>query len=192
MASPIEIIPGSDPRSLAQLQALYPHNPPNSATTCAWVQVKSLYVSVVPTSLASWPGLLANKGASQRVVIYTGRHGGTIGSKTAADVLYDSYKEKRFIEEDVRTVIGTLAASPGTLFSVRDAGSAPFNDILTLRQSLANDIQAGHLVVLAWCFSLLSMFEMPAGIPHTVQRSYAERYRQMSIDALVRDGYHWA
>ncbi len=192
MASPVEIIPGSDTRSLAQLQTQYPHNPPNSATTCAWIQVKSLYVSVVPTSLASWPGLLASKGPNQRVVVYTGRHGGTIGSKTAADVLYESYKEKRFVEEDVRTVIATLASRPGTLFSVRDAGSAPFNDILTLRQHLANDIQAGNLVILAWCYSLLSMFEMPSDVPRKVQRSYAERYRQMTIDALVRDGYHWA
>ena len=192
MAAPIEIIPGSDPRSLAQLQKLYPHDPPSSATTCAWVQIKSLYVSVVPTSLASWPGLLESKGASQRVVVYTGRHGGTIGSKTAADVLYDSYVEKRFVEEDVRTVIGTLAARPDCLFSVRDAGKPPFNDVLALRQSIANDLQAGHLIILAWCYSLLSMFEMPADVPRMVQRSYAERYRQMSIDALVRDGYHWA
>lgn len=192
MAAPIEIIPSSDKRALDQLQTQYPHKPPNSGSTCAWVQIKSLYVSLVPISLASWPGLLARKGANQRVMVYTGRHGGTIGSKTAADVLYESYREKRFVEEDVRTVIGTLASRPDCLFSVRDAGKHPYDDVLSLRQNVAKDIQDGHLIILAWCYSLLAMFEMPAGIPTIVQRSYAERYRQMSIDALVRDGFHWA
>ena len=85
-------------------------------------------------------GIAGGKGANQRVVVYTGRHGGTIGSKTAADVLYDSYVEKRFVEEDVRTVIATLASTPNCLFSVRDAGNPPFNDVLNLRQNIANDM----------------------------------------------------
>jgi hypothetical protein len=126
------------------------------------------------------------------VVVYTGRHGGKIGSKTAADVLYDNYREKCFVEEDVRTVIGTLASQPNCLFSVRDAGKPPYDDVFALRAMVSNDIQDGHLIILAWCYSLLAMFEMPAGMPTIVQRSYAERYRQMSIEALVRDGFHWA
>ncbi|MCA9139648.1 MAG: hypothetical protein KDB00_22905 [Planctomycetales bacterium] len=187
MASPLEIIDRSDSRSLAALQKAYPHT--NSSDVCAWVQIKSLYVSVTPTRASSWPGLLDKRsGSSQRVVVYTGRHGGRTGSTTADDVLYERVKEQKFVSEDVMTAVGTLASS-SVLFSVRDAGKEPFTDILKLRQHILNDISAGQLVILAWCYSLLAMFEMPVQTPLIAKNSWADHYKGMSIAELSRDGF---
>ncbi|MFU7558290.1 hypothetical protein ACMFWY_06405 [Roseiconus sp. JC912] len=187
MAAPIEIIDRTDSRDLATLQKAYPHK--NRADACAWVQIKSLYVSVTPTRASSWPKLLEKRsGSSQRVVIYTGRHGGQTGSTTAADVLYERVKEQKFVAEDVTTAISTLATS-SVLFSVRDAGKAPFTDILKLRQHILNDVAAGHLVILAWCYSLLAMFEMPVQTPLIAKYSWADHYKGMSIAELSRDGF---
>lgn len=188
MPNPVVIIETTQQKKLAELQREFP----SGGKKCAWVKINQLYCSIEPITGNDWPQLInLRKNHSQRIVVYTGRHGDEIGCDTLDGLLYENYKERIFVDEDVGTAVRVLSTFPGILFSIRDAGKAPYTDILTLRKHIQKDLAAGHLVILAWCYSLLSMFELPVSMTSVLRNSYIEQYKQQSIAKLVEEGWHW-
>ncbi|MDC3953164.1 hypothetical protein [Polyangium jinanense] len=121
-----EIIQRNDQRApLAIMEDHINNNVNDPWTTCPWVKVGNLYMSVTQTSDSSWPTLvrhLQSQGQT-KFTVFSGRHGTQAGQAVSESkgILSSKYVlDKAFYQNDVRA-----AAQFGNAVKVVDVGASP-------------------------------------------------------------------
>ncbi|MDC0745461.1 hypothetical protein [Polyangium mundeleinium] len=204
-----EIIQKNDQRApLALMEDHIKNNADDPWTTCPWVKVGNLYMSVTQTSDSSWPTLVKHlKSQGQATfTVFSGRHGTQAGQAVSESKGLLSSKlvlDKAFYQNDVRA-----AAQFGNAVKVVDVGQNPQTATTAILQANTRQALAGGVVIYAWCHSLFSMMDHSAELYSSVynkkvvnkngifMRNYAVESRalwlsSLSVAQLVTDWYSW-
>ncbi|TKC91464.1 hypothetical protein [Polyangium fumosum] len=204
-----EIIPKNDQRApLALMENHIKNNVADPWTTCPWVKVGNLYMSVTQTSDSSWPTLvtyLQSQGQT-RFTVFSGRHGTQAGQAVSESKGFLSSQyvlDKIFYQNDVKA-----AAKFGNAVTVVDVGSNPQTATTAILQANTKQALASGVVIYAWCHSLFSMMDHSAVLYSGIynkkvvnkdgirMRNYAVESRalwlsNLTVAQLVTDWYSW-
>jgi len=157
-----------------------------------WVKVGNLYMSICITGENSYGPLARGLSSGTKVMVFTGRHGEATGNplgaegKFVAKRIYDIEHKK----EDAK-IVGKLKAEG---FNVEMLDLYEANTARTtgrLQALIKSDLDKGHTVVLAWCFSLFAMDEFDVSVSKARAQAIAEANYDKTITAIVNSNYSW-
>ena len=169
----VQIIPSNS--ASAPLDLMNTHiqgNADDPWSTCPWVKVGNLYMSITQTATKSWWPLVTElqKGSASRVTVVSGRHGTQAGQAVSTrNGTWNPEKviEPKFYETDVASAVNF----PGV--QVEDAGRINSTD--TLKGLTKLWLNAGP-VIYGWCHSLFSMMDHD-------EFMYDRRYKKLDRDS---------
>ncbi len=148
---------------------------------CPWVKIGNLYVSLTGTGEGSWgqlvDALCAHPGG-RHLAVLTGRHGhpeGTLVENLQDHTLSSLVPDANHVTEDraQKPIVETRNNAPPhsagidiELWNVGMAGaSAPEKTTMAKTRWLTSEfLLEGRIVIWAWCFSLLSLYEVTPDI----------------------------
>ncbi|NOH78861.1 hypothetical protein F0231_03790 [Vibrio sp. RE86] len=197
-----EVVPRNDQRSPLKLMEDHILSSPDDPwTTCPWVKVGDLYLSVTQTGNSSWPTLVKHLNHGGGYVVFSGRHGTQAGQAVDASTGQFNQKyvmERQFYLDDVKA-----AKQFGSKVEVLDV--ANFNTTEKLKTATIGKTGQGKVVIYAWCHSMFSMMdhnEDMYGDTYNVnkggtQRNFVVESRALtlvnqSVKTLSSEWYSWS
>lgn len=122
-----------------------------------WVKHGAIYLSLFETGENSWTPIvtqLANNDGKRLFTVLTGRHGSNI-HLTKPDGQFTGVKDDEHRKQDLRKKAELIPQLPlGSDILVLDVSDPDFNSERRLRTAIRQHVQAGRVVILAWCFSI--------------------------------------
>jgi hypothetical protein len=162
-----------------------------------WVKIGDVYASLTMTGDMSWNLIVReeHKSGRRKFAILTGRHGDwgqVVDVKTGQ---FQGIADDRHNGEDAG-MCKTLRAQLGGLdIEAIDVGKPPYDTADALRKLVTQKLGAGATVILAWCYSICCMRELPdtfmARAPVKVKLSHMDLAKQMPVKNLVPSDFFW-
>ncbi len=170
---------------------------------CPWVQIGNLYALVTTGNNVGWRMLVtdlfeAKKGT--HFSVFTGRHGVTQGTLTKDeddDLFWDGVPDENHLVQDLvqnQVLRAKFAATPQDRphVYIYDVGTTAGATMSKTQQLASERLAKGHVVIFAWCWSLLSVYKASS---KSAQARYplheAQQPYNMSIADIVTDKYGW-
>ena len=190
----------------------------SSESKCPWVKYENLYMSVSTTGNQSWPPIVRDVFATKadtQFTILTGRHGDRYGQSVdwKTGTFLADVPAAEHTEQDRKVAEALKKDLKGLNIEVIDVGIAPHNNVKNLRTLATTNLQMKHVVIFAWCFSLLAQKEHPNNgrmvlvgkgkdakitvkkgggeIPLMVVKSYVKLACATPIKQILADDYGW-
>jgi hypothetical protein len=159
-----QVYPASSPLKPAQIDQAQTKK--KLSGVARWVQIGNLYASVTTTGDGSWLPVFEERyrDGVRNFHIFSGRHGEVQGTVTKGGKGLDarSYApeittDKNHIEQDIKKITSIRAEYNDTRISLWDVASTDGSSVSKTRR-LAREClsERGTVVILAWCYSLLS------------------------------------
>ncbi len=198
-----EVVPRNDQRTPLSLMNDHLISCPDDPwTTCPWVQVGRLYLSVTQTANSSWPTLARHLNHPGGYVVFSGRHGTQAGQ--AVDSSTGQFNKKYVIEKQFYLDDLKAAKEFGSKVEVVDV--ATLNTTEKLKSATLGKISQGKVVIYAWCHSMFSMMDHNEDMYDDIYnkrkgagplRNYVVESRAMtlvnqSVRALSTEWYSWS
>ncbi len=157
-----------------------------------WIKVGKLYMSICITGENSWVPIAKDLGKDSKVVVFTGRHGEATGNpvdqfnRIVDALVYDI----NHLKEDTKIIEGLKKAG----YNVEPLDLHEENNPRTtdrLRELIREKLDAGNVVILAWCYSFFAMDQFNAKVSKDMAQSIAERNFDKTVTSMVFDRYSW-
>ena len=198
-----EVVPRNDQRTPLSLMSSHLTSCRNDPwTTCPWVKVGKLYLSVTQTGKTSWPTLVKHLNHPDGYAVFSGRHGTQAGQ--AVDSITGQFNEKYVLEKQFYLDDLKMARTFGSKVDVIDAGALGTTE--RLKSATLGKISEGKVVIYAWCHSMFSMMDHNDDMYDDVYnvkkrsghfRNYVVESRAIvlgnrSVRALSTEWYSWS
>jgi hypothetical protein len=162
-----------------------------------WIKVGNLYLSAFETGDTSWmpvvKQLAQNIGAPKSLfTILTGRHGDALHFTDASNQ-FVKVADIEHLNQDLQRVAELKEVLPKNVdMMVVDVTDPDFNSPIRLRNWIAQHLQGGRVVVLAWCYSIYAL----RGISTTAtQKELQDKYTAhtlKSVKEMVNEDWQFA
>lgn len=162
-----------------------------------WIRIGNLYLSAFETGDTSWMPIvkvLAKESGSPKKLftILTGRHGDAVHLMDPTRQ-FVGVAEAEHLNQDLQRVAELKKDLPKNVdMLVVDVTDPDFNSPLRLRNWVAQNLQAGRVVVLAWCYSIYAL----RGIPSTFTKEQIEinymAHTLKTIEELAAEDWQFA
>ena len=158
-----------------------------------WVQVGSVYLSLFETGENSWKpivtSLATGSGAAKLFTILTGRHGSNI-HETDSSGQFTGVKDSSHLTQDLQKVSDLKGKLPPNVdMMVLDVTDPDFNTERRMREAIRQNVAAGRVVILAWCFSIYVFKGVPEDSTlEDINKKYPGLV-DMTIKKIVQDDW---
>ncbi len=170
-----------------------------------WVRIEYLYASITETGNKSWRQLVDVEYArgSRKFTVLSGRHGAMFGIpvNAATGAYVYNIADPDHLKEDYKQAGEAKAVHPDVDIEVVDAAVlAPDRKKVKALKTLATaKLNAERVVILAWCYSLYSLFEYPEQLLELTADGKSQKYLRVfksytveqPIWALVNQHFYW-
>lgn len=162
-----------------------------------WIKIGNLYVSAFETGDNSWTPVvkqLANDiGAPESLfTILTGRHGDAL-HRMDANNQFIGVAEIEHLNQDLQRVAQLKDKVPDNVdMMVVDVTDVDYNSPIRLRNWIAQNLNGGRVVVLAWCYSIYALRGVPPNITQQELENKYAAHKLKKIKELVNEDWWFA
>ena len=157
-----------------------------------WVAQGDLYLSLFETGENSWKPIvtqLANGKSKRLFTVMTGRHGSNI-QLTKPDGQFTGVKDDEHRVQDLRKKAEIMSSLPqGSDILILDVSDQDFNTQRRLRGEIRQHIQAGRVVILAWCFSIYAMKGIKENFTEQDLRNKHPNLIDLTVNQIVKSDW---